>query len=53
MVALKVEGKFVSSYSIKGIEMTLTTRQWEKKAEQYRAVIQGREEQMPTVFDYR
>lgn len=53
MVALKVEGKFVSSYSIKGIQMTLTTRQWEKKAEQYRAVIQGREEQMPTVFDYR
>lgn len=53
MVALKVEGKFVSSYSIRGIQMTLTTRQWEKKAEQYRAVIQAREDQMPAFFDHQ
>ncbi|MBP2399318.1 hypothetical protein JOF39_002399 [Glutamicibacter protophormiae] len=52
MVALKVEGKFVSSYSIRGIQMTLATRQWEKKAEQYRAVIQAREEQSPTFFEH-
>ncbi|KSU68211.1 IS481 family transposase [Arthrobacter sp. NIO-1057] len=52
MVALKVEGKFVSSYSIRGIQMTLTTRQWEKKAEQYRAIFQARQEETPTVFEH-
>jgi hypothetical protein len=31
MVVLKVEGKFVSSYSVEGIQLTLATRQWEKK----------------------
>lgn len=53
MVALKVEGKFLSSYSIRGIEMSLTTRQWEKKTEQYRAVIRRREEQMSSFFDHQ
>ena len=53
MVALKVAGKFVSSYSIKGIQLTLATRQWEKKAERYRAVFQAQEEQMPAVFDHQ
>ncbi|MGO2082073.1 hypothetical protein [Glutamicibacter arilaitensis] len=53
MVALKVEGKFVSSYSIKGIQLTLATRQWEKKADQYRAVFHAQQEHMPTVFDHR
>ncbi|GAA1408298.1 hypothetical protein AUR04nite_34010 [Glutamicibacter uratoxydans] len=52
MVALKVEGKIVSSYAIRGIQMTLMTRQWEKKAEQYRAIIQAREEQSPTIFEH-
>ncbi|MGP5258066.1 integrase core domain-containing protein [Glutamicibacter ardleyensis] len=53
MVALKVQGKFVSSYSIRGIQMTLTTRQREKKVERYRAVIQAQEEQIPTVFEHQ
>jgi len=52
MVALKVEGKFVSSYSIRGIQMTMATRQWVKKAEQYRALVQAREEQSPTFFEH-
>lgn len=46
-VALKAEGKFVSSYSIRGIQMTLTTHQWEKNVERYRVVIQAQEEQIP------
>lgn len=32
LVALKVEGKFVSSYSISVIQLTMKTRQSEKKA---------------------
>lgn len=52
MVALKVEGKFVSPYPIRGIQMTLATRHWEKKAEQYRAMIQAREDQLPTFFEH-
>lgn len=53
MVALKVQGKFVSSYSIRGIQTTLMTRQWEKKVERYRAVIQAQEDQTPTVFEHQ
>lgn len=53
MVALKVRGKLVSSYSIKGIQVSLATRQWDKKAEQYRAAIQANEELMPGVFEHQ
>ncbi|MHA7227261.1 hypothetical protein [Glutamicibacter soli] len=52
MVALKVRGKLASSYTIKGIQVSLATRQWEKKAEQYRAALQANEELMPEAFEH-
>lgn len=53
MIALRVHGKFVASYSIKGIELANPTKQWEQKAEEYRAQFAAREEQMPEVFEHR
>ena len=52
MVASKVRGKLVSSYSIKGIQPLMATRRWEIKAEQYQAAFQASEELMPDVFEH-
>lgn len=52
MVASKVRGKLVSSYSIKGIQASMATRRWEIKAEQYQAAFEASEELMPDVFEH-
>lgn len=53
MVALRVQRRFVSSYSIRGIHLEHPTKQWSRKAAEYRAQYEAREEDMPEVFDYR
>lgn len=53
MVALRVHQRFVSSYSIRGIHLANPTKQWSRKAAEYQAQYEAREEGMPEVFDYR
>ncbi len=53
MVALRVHQRFVSSYSVRGIHLAYPTKQWSRKATEYQARYEAREEAMPEVFDYR
>lgn len=53
LVALRVHQRFVASYSIRGIHLAHPTKQWSRKAAEYQAQYEAREEDMPEVFDYR
>ncbi|MER8026338.1 integrase core domain-containing protein [Glutamicibacter protophormiae] len=53
MIALKVHGKYVASYSIKGVQLANPTAQWQKKADEYLEQYETRQQQMPEVFDYQ
>ena len=53
IVALRVHGRFVASYSIKGVQVANLTKQWSLKAAEYQAQFESRGEQMPEVFDYQ
>lgn len=53
MIALKVHGKYVASYSIKGVQLANPTAQWQKKADEYLEQYVTRQQQMPEVFDYQ
>ncbi|MGP5265050.1 hypothetical protein, partial [Glutamicibacter arilaitensis] len=50
---LFLKSRFVSSYSIRGIRLANPTKQWSRKAAEYQAQYEAREEDMPEVFDYR
>ncbi|WP_396278332.1 integrase core domain-containing protein [Glutamicibacter creatinolyticus] len=52
MVALHVRGRYVASYSIKGVVLSNSTKLWERKAAAFRAQFQEQEKQMPAVFDH-
>lgn len=53
MVALRVHQRFVASYSIRGIHLANPTKQWSRKAAEYPAEYDAREEDVPEVFEYR
>ncbi|MGV2953354.1 integrase core domain-containing protein [Glutamicibacter sp. AGC46] len=53
IVALRVHGRFVASYSIRGVHLANPTKQWSRKAAEYQAEYEAREGDMPEVFDYR
>lgn len=53
MVALRVHGRFVASYSIQGIQVVHPTKQWSRKAAEYQTLFEAKKEQMPEVLDYQ
>ncbi|GAA5226785.1 integrase core domain-containing protein [Paeniglutamicibacter antarcticus] len=50
MMAMHKNGKFIASYSIRGIQIMNATVHWERKAEKYRSEYALREAQMPEIF---
>lgn len=52
LMAMQKSGKFIASYSIRGIMMLNPTKAWASKAEFYRKEYEVREEQMPEVFTH-
>lgn len=50
MTAMYRSGKYIASYSIRGIQIQNPTVHWEIKAERYRKEYELRETQMPEVF---
>lgn len=50
MMAMHKNGKFIASYSIRGIQMMNATVHWERKAEKFRNEYALRETQMPEIF---
>lgn len=50
MTAMYRSGKYIASYSIRGIQIQNPTVHWERKAEHYRREYELRESQMPEVF---
>lgn len=50
MTAMYQSGKYIASYSIRGIQIQNPTVHWERKAERYRKEYELRETQMPEVF---
>ena len=50
MMAMHTNGRFIASYSIRGIHMMNATVHWERKADKYRKEYALRETQMPEIF---
>lgn len=50
MIALRVRGRYVSSYAIKGVQMSYPNKHWERKHAEYQEQFAQRQEQLPTVF---
>lgn len=50
LTAMHARGKFIASYSIRGIVLKNPTKQWERKAIEYREQFILREAQAPEVF---
>lgn len=50
MTAMYRRGKYIASYSIRGIQIQNPTVHWERKAERYRQEYERRETQMPELF---
>ncbi|WP_417235129.1 hypothetical protein [Arthrobacter sp.] len=50
LIALKMRGRWVASYAIRGVQLTHPTKQWTRKAAAYREQFSQREEQVPEVF---
>lgn len=51
LMTLHARGKFIASYSIRGIMLKNPTKQWERKATEYREQFTLREAQAPEVFN--
>lgn len=50
MTAMYQSGKYIASYSIKGIQIQNATAHWENKATRYRKEYVRREQLMPEIF---
>lgn len=50
MIALQVRGRFVASYSIKGVHMSHPTKQWERKRAEFQEQHACRESELPAVY---
>lgn len=53
LVALRVHGRFVASYSIRGIHLANPTKAWSRKFAEYQRQYETMEGDMPDVFDYQ
>lgn len=50
MMAMQKNGKFIASYSIRGIHLMNATMHWERRAAKYREEYALRETRMPEIF---
>jgi hypothetical protein len=50
MLALNVNGKYVASYAIRGVQMSHPTKNWERKQAESRVQFDRRQHDYPEVF---
>lgn len=53
MVALTVRGRYIASYSVQGVQVSYSTKQWDHKREHYEAQFTKRQEKQPDVTAMR
>lgn len=53
LVALGVRGRYIASYTIRGVEVANPTKQWQRKHTQYLEEFESREVDLPDVFTLR
>lgn len=53
VVALDVRGRYVASYSVQGVQVAYSTKQWDRNREHYEAQFAQRQEEQPDVMAAR
>lgn len=51
MMALQISGRYVASYSIRGVFVAYPTKQWRSQHEKYAEEFERREKETPELFE--